>query len=78
MQEPRVGQVTVGDMVRFGYDRGVERGLRDAVLVLLSARGLVPSPEQRDRLEAERDVENLRRWVVCASAAASIGALLES
>jgi hypothetical protein len=46
-----------------GEARGEARGEAKAVLAVLEARGLVPTEQQRERVLACADLEQLNTWV---------------
>jgi hypothetical protein len=45
---------------------------REALLELLSARGLTPTAEERARIDAETALERLRQWLCRAARAQSM------
>jgi hypothetical protein len=69
--------IVIEDLVRFGEDRGYERGLREgterglrdlaalarAILDGLVERGVVLDAAQRARIEGETDPARLREWL---------------
>ncbi len=58
-----------------GEARGKAEGKAEAVLRLLDARGLAPSPEQRQRVSSTTDPAQLDRWfdrAIAASTAAEV------
>jgi hypothetical protein len=74
--------LVIEDLVRFGEDRGYERGrnegldagrveLRRSVLELLEARGIEIEPGVRARIATENDLERLRGWIRRAALATS-------
>ena len=57
------------------HDEGIAEGKAEAVLRLLAARGLAPSPEQRQRVTASTDPAQLDLWfdrAITASTAAEV------
>jgi len=44
------------------HDEGLAEGKAEAVLRLLDARGLAPSPEQRQRVTSSTDPVQLNLW----------------
>jgi hypothetical protein len=54
---------------------GRMEGLAEAVLRLLVQRGLVPRPEQRARMLAERDLATVESWLVRAVTCTSVDEL---
>ena len=81
--------IVIEDLVRFGEDRGFERGLargieqgraqgvehlRGALLELIAVRLLKLNAEERKRIDAERDPDVLRAWI---SRAARVGSAAE-
>lgn len=64
--------IVIEDLVRFGEDRGYERGVREgaasaiarAILDILAQRGSVLDDERRCRLDAEKDPGRLREWLL--------------
>ena len=46
-----------------GREEGRAEGLRSSIATFLAARGLALSPEQRQALDACRDVPTLERWI---------------
>ena len=55
---------------------GRAEGRAEAVLVVLAARGLVPSEDQRSIILGERDLLRIDRWLVAAGTCADVSALL--
>jgi hypothetical protein len=58
-----------------GIAEGEAKGKAEAVLRLLDARGLTPSPEQRQRVSSTSDPAQLDRWfdrAIAASTAAEV------
>lgn len=58
-----------------GEAKGKAEGKAEAVLRLLDARGLAPSPEQRQRVSSTTDPAQLDRWfdrAIAASTAAEV------
>jgi len=72
--------VIIEDLVDYGFEQGLEQGLeqgtvigaRQMLLDLLDARGLTPSVEQRDRIDREIVLPNLRAWHRRAATASSM------
>lgn len=63
-----------------GREEGREQGaqaLRHALASILTARGLVPSEVENDRIAREADLATLSRWVVTAATARSVSAIFE-
>jgi len=56
---------------------GKAEGKAEALLVLLTARGLAVDGELRDRIRHERDPARLERWIVRGATCATIGELLD-
>jgi ribosomal protein L13E len=77
MQKARVEPVIVEELVRYGFDQGIEQGLRYAVLAVREARKLAPSAEERRRLEVEANADKLRRWIARAAVAGSVQEALD-
>jgi Putative restriction endonuclease len=59
-----------------GREEGRDEGRREALLVLLRARGLSPTATQAARIAAERDRETIDRWIGRAASASSVGEVL--
>ena len=59
-----------------GHEAGRAEGLRIAVMELLTSRGLAPTPAQAARIARETDEQVLRRWLVQAAHAATVGAAM--
>jgi len=59
-----------------GLARGMAEGRRSALLALLSARGLTPSVQERDRIEAAGDAGALLECVQCAATATTVAEAL--
>ncbi len=59
-----------------GEIEGEAKGKVDALFVILGARGLVPTAEQRERIVAERDGACLDGWLAKAVTASDVDALL--
>jgi len=57
-----------------GREEGRDEGLADAILTLLSARGLVDD-DARERLRSTRDPERLRAWLLAAAQADTLAGL---
>jgi hypothetical protein len=55
---------------------GRAEGRREALLVVLAARGLTPTDAERGQILAERDLDRVDRWLAAASACADVAALL--
>jgi hypothetical protein len=51
-------------------------GLAEAIVAMLSARGVSMSPMERDRILGERDSARLGRWIVRAIGCTSAAELL--
>jgi hypothetical protein len=68
-----------------GLNEGLERGLNEGglaeahrtLLDLLETRGLSFSPEDRARIDAERDIDVLRAWLRRAVASGSVREVFE-
>ena len=60
-----------------GVAEGEARGKRDALLAILSARRLVPSDEQRARIEGCSKLAQLDRWIVRAATAGGVDDIFE-
>lgn len=61
-----------------GHARGQAEALAKGILAVLSARGLVPSPDERAAILAERDPARLEQWLQGATSITSIAALLSN
>ena len=59
-----------------GLEVGLVTGRAQAVLLLLEARGLAPSPAERERILVERDRGRLERWLLGAASCATVAELL--
>lgn len=59
-----------------GREQGQEQAMRDAVLAVLTARGLLVDDTLRANLEECHDLETLRRWLATAATAATSSELL--
>jgi len=59
-----------------GEAEGRARGKAEAVIVLLAARGIALDSATRDRILGERDPQQLDRWIVRATACATLAELL--
>jgi hypothetical protein len=61
--------------VEYGFDQGLARGRAearaDALVTILSARGIVPSAAQLDRVRSCGDVALLDRWIARAATAST-------
>jgi hypothetical protein len=80
MEQASIEPVIIEDLVRFGEDRGLEKGRqeglrageRSALRRVLALRKLVPSAEEEQQIDACSDLATLRRWhdqaVVAANA----------
>ena len=55
-----------------GEAQGLTEGRRSALLALLSARGLTPSVQERERIEAAGDADALLECVQCAATATTV------
>ena len=55
-----------------GKAEGLTEGRRSALLALLSARGLTPSVQERERIEAAGDADALLECVQCAATATTV------
>jgi hypothetical protein len=63
-----------------GREEGREEGrahARRAVLAVMHARGLVPMPAQRARIDSCLDLDHLERWTVRAARAATVEEVFE-
>jgi hypothetical protein len=82
MQEEGLEPPIIEDLVRYGHERGVERGrvqmAREDLLELLSARELPLTAEQRAGIDAESDLARLRGWLRRAAVAGSAGDVFDS
>jgi hypothetical protein len=63
---------------RRNYERGRAKGKADAVLKILTRRGLTPSADQRRRIVACTDPATLDRWLDRSLSASSVDDLLVS
>jgi hypothetical protein len=61
-----------------GREEGRAQGRQDSLLVILEARGLHPSEDQRATIESCSDPERLQRWLRAAVRVGSVAELLES
>jgi len=59
-----------------GRAEGLAEGLASALLVVLAARGLEPTADERRRILAEREPARLERWLAAAPTCASVASLL--
>ncbi len=59
-----------------GMARGLAQGKREALLAVLNARGLSPTPVEQATIECCTDPDQLQRWIVKATAAASVSEVL--
>jgi Uma2 family endonuclease len=59
-----------------GNAEGLARGKALMILRVLANRQLVPTPDERDALFAEHDLDRLDRWLDCAMACASVADVL--
>ena len=57
--------------------QGRTEAARNAVLIVLQARGLAVPDEVRERILAQKDSERLKRWLERAAVAASVAAVLD-
>jgi hypothetical protein len=75
MKEAGAEPVVIEDLVKFGEDRGYERGqlllARSALRRVLAVRKLPLSPEGERRIDACTDLDTLSRWHDQAVLAAS-------
>ncbi len=60
-----------------GRAEGEARGRADAILLVLSRRGLVVTETERQRIACERDIAQLDRWLAQALTCTSVTELLE-
>lgn len=60
-----------------GFDRGESAALSRAVLTVLEARGVTVPEARREQILAEKDLEQLQRWLKKASVATSLDEVLE-
>ena len=60
-----------------GKAEGKTEGKRDAVIMLLAARGLLPDPVTCERILAEQDPQRLDRWIVLAASCAANAELFD-
>jgi len=65
------GYVFQSDVARLNQARGKAEGKAEDVLRVLAARNVAVTDEQRDRILACRDLEQLERWLVRAVTATS-------
>lgn len=59
-----------------GQAEGLARGKALMILRVLANRQLVPTPDERDALFAEHDLDRLDRWLDCAMACGSVADVL--
>lgn len=59
-----------------GKAEGDAIGRADTLLDLLAERGLVPTPEERTRIESCRDAAQLKAWLRRVLSAATVGEIL--
>jgi Uma2 family endonuclease len=57
-------------------EEGRAQGLAEAVLVMLAARGLEPTPDELRRIRTEREISRLERWIATAWTCSDISDLL--
>lgn len=57
--------------IRIGEARGKAEGKAEAILAVLSARGLAMSEAQRERVQGCTDIATLDRWIAHAATAGS-------
>ncbi|HSK03361.1 MAG TPA: hypothetical protein VK932_19050, partial [Kofleriaceae bacterium] len=62
----------------FVAERGEGRaeGRAEALLIVLAARGLEPTEAERQRIQKERDLGRLERWLAAAPTCADVAELL--
>jgi hypothetical protein len=68
MDRAQMEPIVIEDLVRFGEDRGMEKGIakgrlamaREALMAVLDARGLSLRPAHRRKVMAETSAERLR------------------
>jgi hypothetical protein len=57
--------------------RGQAAGRAQAIVLVLSRRGLVPSDEEREQILVERDLARLDDWLARALSCATVAALFD-
>jgi hypothetical protein len=72
MPEPIKHELSEYEREGAWYVHGVEVGLQRALLATLAVRGLDPDDEQRARIDASEDTEQLQRWIERAALATSL------
>jgi hypothetical protein len=80
MDDAKMEPVIIEDLVKYGEDLGLERGLergrleamRAGVLDVLDARGIAISDVERERIAVETSLERLRAWHRRAVTAAAV------
>jgi len=60
-----------------GFDRGESAALARAVLTVLEVRGMTVPDAARERILAQKDPEQLQRWLKKGSVATSLDDVLE-
>ena len=96
MKRADMEPIVIEDLVKFGEDRGFERGIaqgvergiaqgseqgalqnaKQALIDVLSARGLIANQTQLERIERESNLTRLRSWLRSAAIAASVGEVI--
>jgi hypothetical protein len=66
-----------GRGVAVGEAKGEAKGEADAILLVLQARGLPVTAEQRERIIACTDLDQLKRWVARAALAPATADLFD-
>jgi hypothetical protein len=64
------------ELLAEGKAEGKAEGEADAILTILSARGLEPTTDQRNLISASTDLEQLKTWVRRALTVSSVSELL--
>ncbi|MFI6518270.1 hypothetical protein ACIBF1_22125 [Spirillospora sp. NPDC050679] len=59
------------------FGRGEVQGEAKALLVVLSARGLEASPQERERISSCTDLEQLEAWLARAASVESVAELFD-
>ena len=59
------------------WEEGKAETRADAVLTVLDVRGITVPDAARERILAEKDMEQLRRWLKRAAVASSVGEVID-
>jgi hypothetical protein len=74
----RQGYAGLDEVREEGREEGHDAGLVDAILTLLAGRGLTVDEATRARLNATRDTERLRAWLLAAARVDAVDGIFES